>query len=549
MAFDFANFRAGNIASNAELANDTGLTEATTTITKARPTPRTTSTGKKIGRPKGSTATASENAKKRKIEEEFIPRKSTRSRAAKATNQEERDAIIEQNVKEEAERKEQERQLKHLPKQLEALKGVNGSKDDASFKEIIKELADFTLAKEDENDGWKLGERPGYEEGVLESMIGDMSLRSIVRVVPERIYSLAVHPDTTKDLVFAGDKIGHVGLWDATNAGKIPEPSTSIRGVKKEEEGAADEDDGEEGATGEPSQGKHWLWKAHNKGSVSCLKFRPHDTKRIYSACYDRTLRVHDFETGMSTEVIDADDDNFDGLLHSFDFDPTGNELWTTDGDGGLHWRDLREPITQVKRWQIDKSKVGCISINPARPSLAATAHLKRDMRLWDLNKLRGLSTDSSTEEIANQAMIVAYLHGKACSSSYFDPSGTRLLSTSYDDCLRVWDIDPFKAEEQVEQGFEPNEIFSHNCQVGRFVTVLRAFWSTLPPSIAPPHIHVGNMRRALDVFHPNGTKAKCFQNELISAVPAVTANHPSLPDKYFGGSASGKIAYFAKPL
>jgi hypothetical protein len=40
------------------------------------------------------------------------------------------------------------------------------------------------------------------------------------------------------------------------------------------------------------------------------------------------TLRSHDFETGMSEEVIDADDDDYDGLLHSFDFDPTGNEIW-----------------------------------------------------------------------------------------------------------------------------------------------------------------------------------------------------------------------------
>lgn len=49
---------------------------------------------------------------------------------------------------------------------------------------------------------------------------------------------------------------------------------------------------------------------------------------QIYSSCYDSTLRSHDFETGISEEVVDADSDSYDGLLHSFDFDPTGNEIW-----------------------------------------------------------------------------------------------------------------------------------------------------------------------------------------------------------------------------
>jgi hypothetical protein len=84
---------------------------------------------------------------------------------------------------------------------------------------------------------------------------------------------------------------------------------------------------------------------------------------------------------------------------------------------------------------------------------------------------------------------------------------------------------------------------------VGRFVTVLRAFWSPHAPSIATPHIHVGNMRRALDLYLPDGTRVQSYSDEAITAVPAVTACHPTVPGKYFGGSASGKIAYFAEPL
>ncbi|GAA5904023.1 Cmr1p [Sporobolomyces salmoneus] len=572
MAFDFANFRAGNIASNAELANTTGLTQATSSISKGSnaSTPRKTPSGKKIGRPKGS-GTGSGGAQKRKLQEDFVPRKSTRTRAAAATTLEEKALIHEQNEKEDEERRRQEREEKHLPREMIVSTGLNGASDQESFKEMIRGLAEFELTKkekeEQEEEGWKLGERPDYDQAKLEKITESLELRSIIKVVPERIYSLAVHPDTTKDLVFAGDKYGNIALWDATNAGQSSQPSTteptSIRdGVKKE---VKDEDDGEEGAGvneeateeqgegggEEPSNGKFWLWKAHSKSSVSCLKFRPHETKKIYSSCYDKSLRSHDFETGTSEDVIDADDEEYDGLLHSFDFDPSGNEIWATDGAGRLHWRDLRTPIAESKFWNIDKAKVGCISINPARPTLAATAHLKREMRIWDLSKLRGLDTELDHTQVVEQAMVVAYPYEKACSSSYFDPSGTRLLSTGYDDLLRVWNIDPFQLEKQLEVDptFEPAEIIPHNCQVGRFVTVLRAFWSPLAPSIAPPHIHVGDMRRALDLYLPDGTMVKSFSDEAITAVPAVTACHPTLPGKYYGGSASGKIAYFAQPL
>lgn len=109
---DFANFRAGNVASNAgkhsfslsldcgtstetrtliELADSTGLTEARTTIAKAAPTP----SGKKVGRPKGSTAAA--GAKKRKAPDTdgiVGERRSTRSRVVKEPDPEKKADII-----------------------------------------------------------------------------------------------------------------------------------------------------------------------------------------------------------------------------------------------------------------------------------------------------------------------------------------------------------------------------------------------------------------------------------------------------------------------
>lgn len=78
-------------------------------------------------------------------------------------------------------------------------------------------------------------------EELKESLAG-LVLRSLVKVVPERVYSLVVHPSVTKELVFVGDKTGFIGLWDATHAGEIVSGKDKI--IKGE--GGADEEEGEE---------------------------------------------------------------------------------------------------------------------------------------------------------------------------------------------------------------------------------------------------------------------------------------------------------------
>lgn len=66
---------------------------------------------------------------------------------------------------------------------------------------------------------------------------------------------------------------------------------------------------------------------------------------------------------------------------------------------------------------------------------------------MWDLSKLQSLPEDATRDEIVEKAQLVQHEHEKACSSAYFDPTGTRLASTSYDDSIRG--KCPFKVWEQ----------------------------------------------------------------------------------------------------
>jgi hypothetical protein len=73
---------------------------------------------------------------------------------------------------------------------------------------------------------------------------------------------------TSSFQVFVGDKTGHIGLWNATNAGKPHQTNGSIR--------ADDEDDEEE-----ESKGTFWHWQGHLRNTVSTLKFAPNDLSRV----------------------------------------------------------------------------------------------------------------------------------------------------------------------------------------------------------------------------------------------------------------------------
>ncbi|GAA5829602.1 hypothetical protein JCM11251_000216 [Rhodosporidiobolus azoricus] len=552
---DYAAFRQANAAAVAADLAASGIQEAVAEVTTSTKPSSTASSakGKTPAKPKRAPP------KKRKADADIAApeprRRSTRAAAlmVSAKDEEERmkiEAEAQAKADEEAAHfAEQQRILKHGDRDIEAQGGVVGASDTASLKEMMKELAALKLEEPEEK--WEVGKRPAVGTKKLQEKTKDLELRGIVKIIPDRIYSMAVHPDPQRDLVFAGDKTGHLSLWDCTNAGKRSIKASangSIRDGAKPKKEEDDEDDGEEGGEDDYQWGKWWIWQGHQAHSVSGIKFRPNETQQVYSSSYDCTIRTHHFERGISEEVIDGDVWSDEALIHSFDFDPSGNEIWATDNNGGLIWRDLREKKSEAKRWDIDGYKTGCVSINPANPRLAVTAHLKRYMRLWDLSLLRGLPTDSDTQDVIDAALLQEYSHEKACSSAYFDPTGTRLASTSYDDAVRVWDVDPTKVTDYPEgNAWKPAKKIAHNNQVGRYVTVLRAHWSTAPSY--PPLLHMGNMNRTLDLISPDGTTVKAFTNEAITAVPAVTASHPTMVGKYYGGAASGKVSFWAEPL
>ncbi|KAF8892545.1 WD40 repeat-like protein [Infundibulicybe gibba] len=405
----------------------------------------------------------------------------------------------------------------------------------------------------------------------LREKLEDLVVISRAKVTMDRVYSAAYHPEVSKDLVFFGDKHGQLGIWDARA------PTDEV----EDEDGDASEANNREG-------GKYWRlqchWPATSKSSISCIKFDPINSHNLYTSSYDCTIRCLSFTSGISREIYSTDEA---ALITSIDLTPDGHEMWISDGQGGAAHLDLREDSSRARWYGLSDLKIGSISINPTSPHFVLTASNNRSLKIWDTRNLRELSTDLSDDapptppasspggpdnDIKHEAaattsplefnsqtitefletkkgkstMRAEWRHNKSVSSAYWDPRGRSIVSTSYDDTLRLWDIEPSQIKSTAP--FKSSRPFSqlhHDCQTGRWLTILRAQWSPNPD--AYPHFTVGNMNHSVNIFSCKGDLiAKLADRSRITAVQAVTCSHPSIVERVATGNGSGRCVLWA---
>ncbi|KAJ5577407.1 DNA damage-binding protein cmr1 [Penicillium hispanicum] len=335
-----------------------------------------------------------------------------------------------------------------------------------------------------------------------------------IKITPERVYSMAFHPSENKPIVFAGDKMGHLGIFDASQT--------------RPELDEEDEDEPDPVLT---------TLKPHTR-TISAMFIHPLKPTHLYTASYDSSIRELDLAKTTSVEKYGPQSTKIDEALSGVDMaaDDPHTLYWTTlDGMFGSY--DTRVPLTEkvVTRWQLSEKKIGGFSLCPSQPHYFATASLDRFMRLWDLRKL---SLDAP-EPVAEHESRLSVSHAA------FNAAG-QIATSSYDDTLKIYDlaakgISTWKPGYALsDEEFTPDTRVRHNCQTGRWVTILRPQWQQNPQS----HIQrfcIGNMNRFVDIYSSSGDQLAQLGGEGITAVPAVSVFHRS-QNWVAGGTASGKV-------
>lgn len=298
-----------------------------------------------------------------------------------------------------------------------------------------------------------------------------------IKITPERVYSMSFHPTTTKPLIFAGDKLGNLGIVDGSQKGPGQVQKEDDATPKKERNSIAEKDhptvldleDSDEDA--DDFDPIITTFKPHTR-TISAMHAHPSQSELLYTASYDSSIRAIDLEKQVATEVYGPgpeDDEPISGIDMSAT-DPHVIYFTTLNGSFGRH--DTREGTSSTELFQLSEKKIGGFSLHPHAPHYVATASLDRFMRLWDLRKVtKKLPTLVGEHESRLSVSHAAFNSaGQVATSSYddsikihsFGVNGGSKSGTAALESMGHWKAG-FQLDEEV---MKPEVVVRHNCQV-----------------------------------------------------------------------------------
>ncbi|KAI5814860.1 WD40-repeat-containing domain protein [Pyronema omphalodes] len=410
---------------------------------------------------------------------------------------------------------------------------------------IGREKYEPTFTKEDVEATGDKGLKE-VREKIMGLTIWDKFEVNDIKITPERIYAMEFHPTVEKRLIFAVDKIGTLGIF---NAGLTSEDETSTlkteikeeaeaedeasstnqkrstrsrsTKIKPEPQDSEDEESESESQTPDISQ-----YKIHTR-TISSLHIPPFDISTILTASYDSSIRSFSLTTGKSTELLVLPSNSAFSSLCTLS--PSTLLFSTLEGQIGRY--DTRQKTPDI--WQCSEKKIGGCHALPGDGNFLATASLDRSVKIWDLRNM-----DTPVAEHGSRLSI---------SSAMWSNTG-RLATTSYDDTVKIYhphlpSSPPSTSEAQEIPELQPQIIIPHNNQTGRWITILRAIWQSNPQDQVQKLV-VANMNRGIDVYDETGRQLAQLHGDGVTAVPAVARFHERR-NWIVGGTASGKVVLF----
>lgn len=309
----------------------------------------------------------------------------------------------------------------------------------------------------------------------------------VIKCVPDRVFSITVHPATERVFAFVGDKWGRLGIWETDEA---------------------DED----AAT--------TVFKPHAR-PIPAIVHCPGEPNRIMTCSYDGSVRTMDVTAEAFPETFASDDH----LFHYLDVAPDGSMAYLATREGTVMSFDSREATTRRKpdEFEVHDRKVGSVQVNPAAPHLLVTCSLDRTVRLWDVRKTKKTGATP----------VQSYTQGMGISSAFFSSDGQRFVTTGHDNTVRVYG--------SLDSGWSDKQqvVIKHNNHTGRWLSNFRAIWHPHDSST----VLIGNMARAMDVLDADtgAQVAQLSDADTLTAVPTLNAIHPSL-NRIVSSTASGRL-------
>ncbi|KAL4433964.1 hypothetical protein ABPG75_000405 [Micractinium tetrahymenae] len=382
----------------------------------------------------------------------------------------------------------------------------------------------------------------------------------VAKVTKDATTHLAFHPITDTLIIACADKKGNVGLWHV-NEGQYELPSEarpaepilkrpSKASERATEQAAADvsnEQGGQAATSGavslDGSAAAGTAASADSSGGsggafdgvvalqpphyeyICGLKWAGGSGRgaSLFTASYDGSLRRLDVERGISELVVSSEDAEYSCM----DVTGDGRTALLGDNEGALVLVDTRQaqrPATDGGALTVHGKKINTVSIEPLQEQVFATASTDTSIRLWDLR-----AWGKGAKPVATAG------HSQACQAALFAPHGSRrLVSTSFDNTVRVWDGGA---------GLAQRLSIKHDNNTGRWVLPFRAVWTP-----AADGVIVGNMKRFVDIFDAqSGGMLAQLSSEHMTAIASRNAVHPAGLPVLASATNSGRIHVYRR--
>ncbi|KAJ1674244.1 hypothetical protein EV182_003676 [Spiromyces aspiralis] len=250
--------------------------------------------------------------------------------------------------------------------------------------------------------------------------------------------------------------------------------------------------------------------------------------------------------------------------------DPMGGAtpvIYFSTQAGAVGRQDTRERPTRHTMWHLTTEKIGCMALNPAEPHCFVTSSLDRTVRVWDV---RGVAAPSGEGNSRTPIEIWRRDEKYSVTASYFHSGGHRMVSTCFDNYIRIFDFSGIVSEraaarrrrsarlsssssnggkngydESVQPSVDSMVEIPHNNRSGHWVTLLQAIWNSNPEY--PPCFVAGNMDRSAEIFcgTTGAVVAKLKDHSVLPTIPAVNKFHPYLP-VVVSANAKGKVVVWS---
>lgn len=328
-----------------------------------------------------------------------------------------------------------------------------------------------------------------YESITMNEYITNMEKLSlndkdIAKLTESRITSVYIHPSITKTIVFAGDKLGNLSLWDVDKSN-----ISELDGIYK--------------------------YKPHIS-NIAKIHSSKHHPAIIYSTSYDCTIRRFDMNHEAFMNAFTSPD--FDELYYTdacFDHEHE-DCLYIATSNGCIGFIDLKASNSsyQWKHNAYSGYKLNSIQQHPTMSNILISSE-KHDIHIYDVRK----STSNKLKTISS----LPY-HSKSINAAYTSLDGEYLVSVSQDDTIQIYYnylndyimSTPTKPTSPSKISSLEHYSIPHNNQTGRWLSTFRPTFDPKCPQV----FILGSMNkipsRVLDIYGPSHNNIHKDMNKTI---------------------------------